>query len=60
MVTAEEIRERMQILNQKREQALADANAYAGAIQDCQFWLARMLDGDQTETNIQKPELVRG
>jgi len=48
-VTREEVQERLKLLEERRAQAWANYNALLGAIQDCEFWLAR-LTAEDTET----------
>lgn len=39
MVTKEVIQKRILELQEARQKLIDDANAYTGAIQDCEFWL---------------------
>lgn len=41
-ITANDLRERIALLGKAEADALANANALRGAIQDCEFWLARI------------------
>lgn len=40
VLNKEEIQKRRAELEQNRVQALANANAFAGAVQDCDHWLS--------------------
>lgn len=55
-MTEDEIRARIEELQKLREQKLADVNAIGGALQDCEFWLNRLLDPPPAE--VQGPRLV--
>ena len=55
-MTEGEIKARIEELQKLLDQRLADANALRGAIQDCEFWLARLLNPPAPET--QGPRLV--
>ena len=41
-MTREQIEKRLAELEAQREQALANANALSGAIQDCRYWLEQL------------------
>jgi prefoldin subunit 5 len=49
MITREAIEARLQQLQQEATEIRANLNAYEGAIQDCQYWLAQ-LDPPTTST----------
>lgn len=42
MITAEAINERMAKLQDEHDKALANVNAFEGAILDCQYWLEQL------------------
>ena len=41
-VTQEKLQQRIEELKAQREQAIANANAYAGAIQECEYWITQI------------------
>ena len=49
----EQLAERLTTLQKQREQAIANANALNGAIQECQFWIAKL---EEAEKKSLKPE----
>uniref|UniRef100_A0A6M3IEM1 Uncharacterized protein n=1 Tax=viral metagenome TaxID=1070528 RepID=A0A6M3IEM1_9ZZZZ len=55
MITREAIEARLADLRAQREQLVGNLNAFNGAIQDCEFWLAEVdkaeQDGDAITTN---------
>jgi hypothetical protein len=42
-MTVEKLQERINTLQASKDQMLANANAFSGAIQECRFWLAQLL-----------------
>jgi len=53
MVTREKILERLAKLKAEREQLIANLNAYNGAIQDCEYWLSVLEDGENNDLELQ-------
>ena len=48
-ITKEALELRLAALERDRAQAIANVNAYDGAIQECQFWLELLKDAEQEE-----------
>jgi 5'-deoxynucleotidase YfbR-like HD superfamily hydrolase len=48
-ITKEEIQERIKELEKQKRQAEANANAFAGAIQDCEFWLEQLKQAEEAK-----------
>lgn len=46
MITRAAIEDRLTTLRVQQENLIADVNALAGAIQDCEYWLTQLADGD--------------
>jgi hypothetical protein len=42
MITLEMLKERLKLYQDQLTQVQAQANAYEGAIQDCQFWIEQL------------------
>lgn len=53
LMDKEQLAERLTTLQKQREQAIANANALNGAIQECQFWIAKL---EEAEKKSLKPE----
>ena len=49
-VTEKAVEERLAGLKEQYAKCLNDANAYHGAIQDCEFWLAELRKPDPEPT----------
>lgn len=56
-VTREALELRLKALERDRAQAIANVNAYDGAIQECQFWLELLKDAEQEETMNEFPKV---
>ena len=41
-------------LKQQRETAISNVNALSGAIQDCEFWLGRVVNADEAAKAAEK------
>jgi hypothetical protein len=54
-ITRELLELRLKALERDREQAIANVNAYDGAIQECQFWL-ELLKDEEEEAMIEFPK----
>jgi hypothetical protein len=52
-MTREEIEKRMSELVAAKEKLVADLNAVSGAIQDCEYWLAKLAEKEQAEHDAQ-------
>jgi hypothetical protein len=48
-ITRDAITERLHVLQTSKEQLTANLNATEGAIQDCQYWLARLDAADTAD-----------
>lgn len=48
-ITKEALEQRLAALQRDRTQAVANVNAYDGAIQECRFWLELLKDAEQEE-----------
>lgn len=60
-MTKNDIKTRIEELKKLRDQALANANAIGGAIQDCEFWLEWLDNQAKGEDSTPpKPHLVEG
>jgi chaperonin cofactor prefoldin len=55
-MTKEQVLKRKQELERQREHLVANANAIAGAIQDCEFWLSEFDKATNELEPITKPE----
>jgi hypothetical protein len=55
-ITKEVLGLRLAALQRDRTQAVANVNAYDGAIQECQFWLELLKDAEQEEAMIEFPK----
>lgn len=55
-ITKEALELRLAALERDRAQAIANVNAYDGAIQECQFWLELLKDAEQEEAMIHFPK----
>ncbi len=51
-ITKEALEQRLAALKRDRTQAVANVNAYDGAIQECQFWLELLKDAEEEEEMI--------
>jgi hypothetical protein len=49
MITEQMIQERLQELRTQLNQLRANVNAFEGAIQDCEFWLAALKENPDAE-----------
>lgn len=54
----ETIRARIKLLESERDQLKGNVIAYDGAIQDCQFWLTKIVDVSATTAPV-KPIKTR-
>ena len=57
MITRDQVQARLERLRRERDQALANVNAYAGAIQDCEHWL-KVLDAAEPTPDREAPPVV--
>ena len=55
-ITKEVLELRLVALERDRAQAIANVNAYDGAIQECQFWLELLKDAEQEEAMVEFPK----
>lgn len=46
MIDRAAIEKRLAELREQQEQVIAQANALAGAIQDCEYWLTLLAEGE--------------
>lgn len=51
-ITVEQLQERMKLLIDQRDKVLIDVHALGGAIQDCEFWIARLQKVDDKEEKV--------
>lgn len=51
MITLEMLEERLKMYRDQLEQIQAQANAYEGAIQDCQYWIEQIKSGEHVPVN---------
>jgi hypothetical protein len=56
MITTEALEARIVGLTQERERLMGQINAYAGAIEDCQYWLSLLTDGPNTDSPEERKE----
>ena len=57
LITKEALELRLAALQRDRAQAVANVNAYDGAIQECQFWLELLKDAGQEEAMNEFPKV---
>ena len=50
-MTEQDLNERLQSLDAQRQQAEANLNAIAGAMQECQFWLTKLTSPTEEVEN---------
>jgi hypothetical protein len=50
MITTEALEARIVGLTHERERLMGQINAYAGAIEDCQYWLSLLTDGPNSDS----------
>jgi len=55
-ITKPAIQQRLQYLQAGREQALANLNAFNGAIQECQYWLGQIDAAEKAAAEKPKPD----
>ena len=56
-ITREALELRLKALERDRNQAIANVNAYDGAIQECNFWIELLKDAEQEETMNEFPKV---
>jgi len=54
VITREMVLERLAKLKAEREQLIANLNAYNGAIQDCEYWLSVLEDGENNDMELRQ------
>ena len=54
MITKDSVLQRKKELEQQRDQQVAQLNALMGALQDCDYWLAKLGEG-----GIDRIEVIR-
>jgi hypothetical protein len=54
-ITREQVETRLELLKRRQESTLADLNALGGAIQDCEFWIARLDQKDDPPKSEENP-----
>ena len=56
-ITREVLELRLKALERDREQAIANVNAYDGAIQECNFWIKLLKEAEQEEAMNEFPKM---
>ena len=56
-ITREALELRLKALERDRNQAIANVNAYDGAIQECNFWLELLKDAEEEEAMNEFPKV---
>lgn len=54
-VTKEKLQARLTELQKGRDQAMANVNAYDGAIQECQYWISQVEESEKGKKGEVKP-----
>jgi uncharacterized coiled-coil DUF342 family protein len=58
MITRDEVLKRLAALKAKRDELSSNVNAYNGAIEDCEFWLAKLPERAELRAVPAEPEEV--
>jgi hypothetical protein len=58
-INIESLRDRLETLKKGREQAIADVNAYGGAIQECEYWIKYLQENKENKGQKSEPQRTR-